>query len=282
MTMTTILIVGLLNLVCVGFVAYRSRNAIRGLWLRSENLQEQIQAANIARNVAHCQVYSDFASHVHEKPICFQSQHGEDVYLWNYFERKCDGVCVEVGAFDGKSCSNTFAFEMLGWKCVLVEPDPDMADRCSENRPNSRIVQAAAGGRNASGTITFHKVKADADWAGMMSFTEADPTHLEKCRRLGAFIQEISVPHRSLNDILAELGGPIDFVSIDVEGHEMDVLDGFDLERFRPTVIVTECTYDRATDTVGQYLESQGYQRTVTIGCNSFFVRQIDDTAATG
>ena len=282
MTMTAILIVGLLNLVCVGFVAFRSRKAVRGLWIRSENLQQQIQAQGVARNADHCQVYSDLASYIHDKPIRFQSQHGEDVYLWNYFGRKCGGVCVEVGAFDGKSCSNTFAFETLDWKCILVEPDPEMAARCRANRPNSCVVQAAVGDRDASGTITFNEVRADADWVGMMSFTEANPTHLEKCRRLGARIQEISVPYRSLNDILADIEGPIDFITIDVEGHELDVLDGFDLERYRPTVIVTECTYDRDEDTVGQYLESRGYQRTVTIGCNSFFVRQIDDNAAAG
>ena len=274
MTFTTTILLFLLNLSVIGYVAHRSRVAIRGLWARGENLQDQIQSAKMTWNASNNQIYSDLASHIHGKPIRFRSQHGEDVYLWNYFDRKCNGLCVEVGAFDGKSCSNTFAFETLGWKCTLVEPDPEMANRCRENRPQSRVVQAAAGDRHATGTITFNQVRTDADWAGMMSFTEADPTHLAKCRRLGAEIEEITVPHMCLNDILRDVEEPIDFITIDVEGHEMEVLDGFDLDRFQPRVIVTECTYDRKEDRVGKYLESRGYNRGVTIGCNTFFSRE--------
>ncbi len=271
--MTATVAMFVVSLVCILLVAFRTRRAIRGLWSRLENLQQQLRAARIAQNEASNQVYSDLASHIHNKTISFQSQHGEDVFLWNYFERKSDGTCVEVGAFDGKSCSNTYAFEALGWKCILVEPDPEMADRCRMNRPESDVVQAAVGGRDASGTITFNKVRSDADWSGMMSFTEADPVHLEKCKRLNASIESVTVPHRSLNEILKDVTGPIDFMTIDVEGHEMEVLDGLDLERFRPTVLVTECTYDRERDLVGQYLAARNYERVTTVGCNHFFTR---------
>jgi FkbM family methyltransferase len=262
-----------LNILLTGAVLYRSRTAIRGLWLRVENLQEQIQAGRIQLNSSMNALQSDFASQFHGKRISFESQHGEDVFLWKFFDRKTVGQCVEIGAFDGKACSNTYAFEMLGWKCILVEPDPEIVQRCRENRPGSKVIQAAIGPGSASGSIVFHKVRSEASWAGMMSFTEADSTHVAKCRKMGAKIEEISVPYRSLNDVLADVEGPIDFVTIDVEGYELEVLDGFDLQRFRPTVIVTECTYDREDDLIGGYLTSRGYRRETTIGCNHFFVR---------
>lgn len=276
--MSTPLVVTLLfvNTALLVFVAARFRKSLRSVWARIENLQEQIQGTRIQVNNSNNALQAELASQFHGKPVEFHSQHGEDVFLWKFFQRKTDGFCVEVGAFDGRSCSNTYAFESLGWNCLLVEPDPEMAQRCRENRPSSTVVQAAIGGTNASGTITFHKVRTEAAWSGMMSFTEENPDHLEKCRRMGATIQKVSVPYRSLNDVLAGRTSPIDFISIDVEGHEMDVLDGLDLERFRPSVIMTECTYDRDKDLIGEYLVARGYQRETTIGCNHVFVRSVD------
>lgn len=261
--------------VCLGVVALRSRGAIRSLWTRIEQLQLQIQAERIATNRARNELYSEIASIIHNKPIRFQSQHGEDIYLWNHFGRKTRGVCVEVGAFDGISCSNSYAFESMGWNCILVEPDPEMAKQCHENRPNSEVVQAAAGNSSADGMLSFNVVRTDADWAGMMSFTHANSKHLAKCRQMGAQIRTIEVPHRSLNEILCTLNDPIDFITIDVEGHELEVLDGFDLERYRPEIVVTENNYDRDEDKIGSYLRDRGYLRLDSIGCNDIFARAI-------
>ena len=277
--MSTPLIVSLLSvhLLLLVFVAARFRKSLRSLWTRIENLQEQIQGTRIQINTSNNALQGELASQFHGKPVIFESQHGEDVFLWKLFNRKSKGLCVEVGAFDGKSCSNTFAFESLGWDCILVEPDPEMAQRCRENRPASQVIQAAIGPAGANGSVTFHKVRSEAAWSGMMSFTEGNPDHLEKCRRMGAKIEEVTVPYRSLNDVLAGVESPIDFISIDVEGHELEVLDGFDLEKFRPTVIMTECTYDRDKDLVGEYLVARGYRRETTIGCNHVFVRSTDE-----
>jgi FkbM family methyltransferase len=264
------------NLLLIVVVAVRFRRSLRSVWARIENLQNQIQACRIEMNSATNAAFSELASQFHKKPVDFQSQHGEDIFLWKFFNRKTTGRCVEVGAFDGKQCSNTYAFETLGWDCVLIEPDPEMAERCLQNRPCSRVIQAAIGPASAVGTIVFNRVRTAADWSGMMSFTDGNQDHLEKCRRMGAKIEEVNVPYRSLNDVLAGLESPVDFVSIDVEGHELNVLDGFDLERFRPEVIMTECTYDRDHDLVGEYLLSRGYVRHRTIGCNHVFVRSAN------
>jgi len=261
------------NVLLTVFLAVRFRKSVRSVWARIENLQGQIQASRIQSNTAMNAVYSELASQFHQKPVLFQSQHGEDVVLWKFFNRKTTGLCVEVGAFDGKQCSNTYAFEMLGWNCLLVEPDPEMAQRCHQNRPRSQVIQAAIGPASASGSVSFHKVRTDADWSGMMSFTDGNADHLEKCRRMGAKIEQISVPYRSLNSVLGESDQVVDFISIDVEGHELDVLDGLDLDRFRPTVIMTENTYDRENDQVGNYLTCRGYKLHSTIGCNQLFVR---------
>lgn len=267
----------------IAFVGVRARRAVRGLWTRFGELEGQLQDTRNSWQADYRRIYSDFASYVHGVNVRFESQSGEDIYLWNHFGRKRNGVCVEVGAFDGKTCSNTYAFEMLGWQCFLIEPDPEMAERCRQNRPKSTVIQAAAGNREACGTIDFHRVRSKADWSGMMSFVAPDATHLDKCQGLGAEISTVQVPHASLDAILTQqIHPPIDFVTIDVEGYELQVLDGFDLEYFRPAIIVAENTYDRDSGQITSYLAAKGYRLQATVGCNSVFVRRVPlETAVT-
>ena len=61
----------------------------------------------------------------------FRAQNGEDRWLDTYFQGKREGYFVEVGAYDGVDLSNTYHFEQIGWHGVLVEPDPDNADRAA-------------------------------------------------------------------------------------------------------------------------------------------------------
>ncbi len=254
-------------------VGIRSRAAIRSLWQRCENLQTQIQGTRIAMQQGLNHAFATIASQHHQRKIDFTSQHGEDIFLWEYFGRKDKGICVEVGAFDGKTCSNTFAFESLGWNCILIEPDPDMVEMARQNRPHSTVIQAAVGGAKVSGTIEFSQVRTKDDWAGMLSFTKADPLHLAKCEALGATITKVHVPTLPLSKILENVAAPIDFISIDVEGLELEVLDGLDFHRFAPKLILAELTYDRNEDRVGKYLADKGYRRIAELGCNGIYER---------
>ena len=77
-----------------------------------------------------------------------------------------------------------------------------------------------------------------------------------------------------MDSILDELAPKrIDFVTIDVEGGELDVLKGFDLVRFAPKVVVLENNTGHSDYPVSRYMESQGYHRFHMIGCNEFYCR---------
>ena len=52
----------------------------------------------------------------------YYGQHYEDVFIETLFPGKNNGVCVDVGAYDGVNMSNTYYFEKKGWKCVCIEP----------------------------------------------------------------------------------------------------------------------------------------------------------------
>lgn len=218
----------------------------------------------------------------------FRAQYGEDRILWQVFRGRRSGYFIEIGAFDGVTLSNTFFFEQVGWCGLLIEPIPKMYERAVAARPRSRVVHAALGARGSRGTAKFTFTKK----VGVLSFLKTDPEHLERCRREGAELIEVEVPLTTVGDLLMEeqrspalTGSPwspekgwqIDFVSIDVEGMELEVLDGFDLGLFRPRILVIE--NERATGAALEpYLAARGYGRFYRQVINDFYVR-LDDPA---
>jgi FkbM family methyltransferase len=167
-------------------------------------------------------------------PIEFTSQNGEDTFLWDLFCGQVEGFFIEAGAFDGYRYSVTYPFEAVGWTGLLVEPLPEQCRQCAARRPHSRVVNAVLSRRDATGLSQFNVVKDQ--YGGMLShvdgFGYVGKDHLE--------IQTVPVPYSNLNTLLADYRGVIDLVVIDVEGAEHDVLDGFDLNRYRPRVLLIE------------------------------------------
>lgn len=197
------------------------------------------------------------------------AQHGEDTLLWQIFGGRRRGYYIEVGAYDGVTFSNTYLLEQRGWQGILVEPSPEMAARCRAARPRSRVIEAACGGAGARRIAPF-TVAAGVD---TLSYLSADTDHVERCRREGARLRQVDVLVLPLDEIIHEVAracspgrGPrapngdwaIDVVSIDVEGSELEVLQGFDLARHHPRVVVVE--NDRPSGAaVAPYMRDHGY-----------------------
>ena len=225
----------------------------------------------------------------------FKAQFGEDRVLWRVFRGRPTGFFIEVGAYDGVTLSNTYFLEQMGWSGMLVEPIRELCQRAANVRPRSRVVQAACSKRGSTGTATF----TVAQNVAVLSFLHADEDHIARCKREGATLVEIEVPVRSLDDILLsersgaigrvgpwqpDRGWCIDVVSIDTEGCELDVLDGFTLERFKPRVLVIE--NDRPSgSTIEPYLTDRGYRKFHRQQINDFYIRKddaADDLTLTG
>ena len=66
----------------------------------------------------------------------FYGQFLEDKYINELFSNKNNGVCIDVGAYDGITGSNSFLFEQNGWNCLCIEPIPDSFDKCNSIRKN--------------------------------------------------------------------------------------------------------------------------------------------------
>lgn len=168
--------------------------------------------------------------------------HDLDIAIAELVGDRRGGFFVEAGAFDGYTQSNTYYLERaLGWRGLLVEPIPFMAREARRERRRSRVVncalvpfgfEGAALDLRYGGTMT---VPADA--AG----SEAWAAEAQANMALDEPEHTFSVPARTLSSLLDEIGAPaVDLLSLDVEGHEADVLAGLDLDRHAPELIVVE------------------------------------------
>lgn len=176
--------------------------------------------------------------------------HGLDRKLQKWLPHR-DGFYVEAGANNGFKQSNTYFFEKRrGWRGVLVEPVPWLAEECQLNRPRSRVYAAAlvpSGYAGATIQLDF------SDLTSSVSGAFADEAFRRDHQRHGLEIQAIGphhsleVPARTLQSILDEAQAPHDFdlLSLDVEGFEPAVLDGLDLSVYRPRHVLVE-VWDRA------------------------------------
>ena len=185
------------------------------------------------------------------------SQYGEDLILWEFFRGKVDGFFVDVGANHPTALSNTWFFEQRGWRGILVEPIPERAGQLRAARPASRVVETALGAPEQRGQAVFKLAEEDV-------LSGLNPSARVKCSG------EITVRVVTLDDVLNESGNPrVDFVSIDVEGTELEVLRGFDLARHQPKVLLVE---DHWRQPVHQHLCAHGYKIVRRTGCNSWYV----------
>lgn len=170
------------------------------------------------------------------------------------------GYFVDVGANDPKRESQTWHLELLGWTGVLIEPQPDLAARLRAERHARVFAVACSSPGNAGRTMSFHI-------AGPLS--SLDRTRMAP----GALPEEvIDVPVRTLDQVLEEAGAPqpIDFLSIDVEGHEVDVLRGFDLARWRPRLVLLE---DQVSDlSKYRFMKAAGYRLVRHVNFNGWYV----------
>jgi len=205
---------------------------------------------------------------------------GVDEYLRNSFfpDYSYKGVFVDIGAFHSQWLSNSYHFEMNGWRVICVEPNPYCLKELSANR--ECVLPYAAYSRNENDVnfcIDKFAQNSVAHMAGA-SALEADYTPYSGIKEV------VKVSTRTLDWMLEEQDvEKVDILSIDVEGSEIGVLEGTDLERWSPMIIVIEnyCYYHKKSEEETrpneqrEYLENQGYALLKNVAYNDFYKREI-------
>lgn len=182
------------------------------------------------------------------------------------------GVFVEAGANDGVRQSNTLRLEQqFGWNGVLIEPSPHAFEQLEVNRPGVPAINAALVGSDYSlptvqgafldgqltGTVVRSLMKRSPDLAH--SRGEVLARRIRKAAGFSAKASLVEVPAKTLTECLDMVQiRCIDLLSLDVEGYEYEALQGLDLARFRPKLILIEVR-DSAAWNLIQWFYKNGY-----------------------
>jgi FkbM family methyltransferase len=198
------------------------------------------------------------------------AQFAEDRVLAEIFGERANGHCVEVGANDGVTGSASYLFERRGWQCLLVEPIPAMVQEIRRHR-SCQVVNCAAS--SSEGEATF----LVAEGVEAVSGLDLTPERQEWIRQLGGTIKPLTVRTATLDRLLADAGfTELDFVTIDVEGHELSVLEGFDLDHYRPRIVIIEDNSIAGNASVARHMTNHGYVHFKRTGVNEWYAHESD------
>jgi FkbM family methyltransferase len=197
------------------------------------------------------------------------AQNFEDVMLARVFSGRTDGFYVDVGAGDPVTLSVTKWFYDLGWSGINIEPNRSLFKKLSAGR--SRDVNLECGVGASRKNAHFMEMPIPE----LSSFDSRVQTSAREQKTFGT---TRTVPVVPLTEILDQYAGErhIDFLKIDVEGWEREVLCGLDLEKYRPTVMLIESTWpETRTETQSEWdddLLTARYTFVYFDGINRFYL----------
>lgn len=167
-------------------------------------------------------------------PIISYAQRYEDMHLLRAFGEQTSGFYIDIGAGHPVYDNVSFAFYLRGWSGVTVEPNPWLAQLSEAVRPRDRRIQSLAG--ETPGEATYYLVE---DFHGLSTTVEGHARIAES--KFGKRSRAMTIPVTTLRSLCEQYApSAIDFLKIDVEGAEREVLAGGDWERFRPKVVLAE------------------------------------------
>jgi FkbM family methyltransferase len=194
------------------------------------------------------------------------SQHGEDVRIYELLKLPHSKYIVDVGANDGFSWSNSFAFVNLGFSALLIEPMKKYAQFCREqHRGNPNVAVEETAILNRLGTVKFYiNNDVERDLLSMTSSVRRDIIDSQK-------VSEVEVPVCPLSVLLARHSVPRDYaiLNVDAEGVDLEVLQTADLGNYRPAVICVE--YGINENPVHEFLINMMYEKRDHLGPNGIY-----------
>jgi FkbM family methyltransferase len=205
------------------------------------------------------------------------SQFGQDTYVFNnLFNQRKNGVFVDVGANDPVKCSNTYLFETNGWTGLAIEPQDTLRDLWPKTRKTICIDNVIG---PETKDITFVEGdESEHGLAGIKGFNKVSENNQK----------EIIKKQRRLDEILIERNiTKVDYLSIDVEGYEMSVLESIDFSKVYIQVIGIEndlgfehlpfigkkLASELGNKKIREFIISKGYKQVGRIMCDDFFIK---------
>jgi FkbM family methyltransferase len=225
------------------------------------HLEKQIQGMRLAheralqrsRSIFGALEKLNFHSIIDDDLAHLQSQLGQDLLAYIFSNQKHGGFFVEFGATNGIDLSNSYFLEKFkGWQGILAEPGKVWHNSLRNNRKcalDNRAVWSETG-------VHVSFLEADVPELSTFSRFESNDFH----ERTG---KQYLVTTVSLNDLLEQHGAPkkINFISIDTEGSEFEILRGFRFDQYKFDFLAIEHNFNSNRERIKSTLEKHGYIR---------------------
>lgn len=205
----------------------------------------------------------------------YKSQAGQDQFInETFFHDKKNGVFLDIGAHDGMSFSNTYFFEKeLGWKGICFEPLPHLFKKLQECRDCICINACVS---SIEGTVPFlHLDSCDEMLSGMSGTYDQRQlnTVMNDIAQFGGSCKVLQLPAVKLNVILKQYNMyHVDFLSLDTEGSELDILRSIDFDHITIDVITVENNFNEPY--VKEFLESKGFVHIIHLHVDDIYARK--------
>lgn len=182
----------------------------------------------------------------------FKSQIGQDVYvLNNIFGKKKNGFFIELGAADGITHSNTYAMEKdYNWSGICIEPNPKYKKELEKNRSCHKAFVPVY---SSSNKMVNFSIVDYGQFSGISNHLgQIGDSKVEK---------KVKLRTKTLTQICDECNAPkyIDYLSLDTEGTELEILKGFDFNKYTIGYICVEHNYNLLRKDINNFLHSKNY-----------------------
>lgn len=206
------------------------------------------------------------------------SQTGEDVIIEYLFSslKISHPTYLEIGTNQPKVCNNTYGFYKKGCKGVCIEPDIEMVKVIKHQRPKDTILNIGIG-INDQASADFYLFPGLMNGWSTFSKAEADIRKSDT----GLAYHTLPVPLKNINTIMKDYFDPHpNFISLDVEGLDLEILQSIDFKKFKPEVICAETiTFGYLNNTekkitaISEFMYSKGYFAYADTHINTIFCR---------
>lgn len=180
------------------------------------------------------------------------------------------GVMIDVGASLPIDMNNSYHFERNGWDTYCIEPNLAIIPGLQAVRKNVLNYAVSNFDKN---NVDFEVITLWGNNMGACSALRVDPRLEEQHKHMIENKHKIPIRVRQLNTLIDDQIqiNKVDVLSIDTEGTELDVLQGFDITRWMPKLIICENNYD--TNECRDYLKGFGYKLDKRSDINDFFIK---------
>jgi len=175
-----------------------------------------------------------------------RSQNGQDLFALLSTDFKYNGVFIEFGAYDGVIFSNTHLLEkQFGWTGILIDPIPSHYESMKQNR-NCKVIH---------GAITAERQES-------VLIEELPASDLSRFVHKRTIFKKIhEVKSLTLQEVIDQnlKSKEIDFLSIDIEGEDFEILKSLDLSCYKIKAICVEHNFRKGSDEIVDFMHKNGY-----------------------